>query len=86
MNGFETMGKLLALVGGVLIVIGGLVWLLAKNNFLGLGRLPGDIRIERPGFTCMIPLASSILLSILLTVVLNVVIRIVRLLIQRGPR
>jgi len=74
MNGMEITGKMLMVLGGVLVVVGGLVWLLSKGNFLG--RLPGDIRIERPGFTCLIPLASSILLSILLTVLLNIVARL----------
>jgi hypothetical protein len=40
-----------------------------------LGRLPGDIRIQTAGFTCVFPLVTSILLSILLTVILNVFIR-----------
>ena len=72
MNGLAPMGKSLMAIGSVLIVLGGLVWLLAKVPFLG--RLPGDIRIERPGFTCLIPLVSSIILSILLTVLLNVIV------------
>jgi hypothetical protein len=67
------MGKSLVLVGSVVIVLGGLVWLLSKTPLLG--RLPGDIRIERPGFTCLVPLASSIILSLVLTIVLNIVVR-----------
>lgn len=84
MNGLETVGKLVMIVGGGLVLLGGLLWLLSKVPLLG--HLPGDIRIERPGFTCLIPLASSIILSILLTILLNIVIQIVRLLIHRGPR
>jgi hypothetical protein len=61
-------------MGGVLIVVGGLLWLASKANLLG--RLPGDIRIEREGFSCVIPLVSSILLSLLLTIVLNVIVRL----------
>lgn len=74
MTGLEPVGKLLMVVGGVLVLLGGLVWLLAKVTFLG--RLPGDIRIERPGFTCLIPLASSIILSLLLTILLNIIVRL----------
>jgi len=77
-NGLETTGKLLLIVGGALVLLGGLLWLFSRVPFLG--HLPGDIRIERPGFTCLVPLASSILVSILLTILVNVVIRIVRLL------
>ena len=83
MSGFETIGKLMMVLGVALLLLGGLLWLLSKVPLLG--HLPGDIRVERPGFTCLIPLASSIILSIVLTILLNVVIRIVRLLIHRGP-
>jgi hypothetical protein len=74
MNTLETIGKLLLLVGGGLILLGGLLWLLSKLPFLG--HLPGDIRIEKPGFTCLIPLATSLLLSIVLTIVGNIIIRL----------
>jgi hypothetical protein len=40
-------------------------------NRLGLGRLPGDIRIERKGRSFYFPLASTILLSLLLTLILR---------------
>jgi hypothetical protein len=76
MNGFERIGIILLAIGGVLVLVGGLVWLVSR---LGLaGRLPGDITIERPGFSCTIPLATSVLLSIVLTIVLNVVARCLR--------
>jgi hypothetical protein len=75
MGGLETIGKSLVVIGAGLVLLGGLVWLLSKVPFLG--RLPGDIRIERPGVTCLIPLASSIVISILLTILLNVIVRII---------
>ncbi len=75
MNSLETMGKLLLIIGGAMIVLGGLLWLASKVSFLG--HLPGDIRIEKPGFTCMVPLTSSILISILLTIVLNIIVRLI---------
>ena len=62
------------LLGSALALIGGLVWLLARIGFLG--QLPGDIHIERLGFTCLIPLTSSIFLSILLTIIIDVVTQI----------
>ena len=75
MNSLETVARSLLIVGGALLLLGGLVWLLSKIPFTG--RLPGDIRIERPGFTCLVPLASSVILSIVLTIVLNIVVRII---------
>jgi len=74
-NGLETMGKLVMAIGGALVLLGGLLWLVSKIPFLG--HLPGDIRIERPGLTCLIPLASSIVLSIVLTILLNIIVRII---------
>jgi hypothetical protein len=76
MNDMGTLGKILIIAGGALVLLGGLVWLLSGTGLFG--RLPGDIRIERPGFTCVIPLASAILLSAFLTVVLNVILRMMR--------
>ena len=69
-----SFARVLILVGLVFIVIGGLVYLVTRTG-LPVGRLPGDIRIERDNFSCFFPLATSILLSIILTVVLNLVVR-----------
>jgi hypothetical protein len=74
MNELQTAGKWMVIAGGVLVLTGGFLWVLARAGFLG--RLPGDVRIERPGLSCVIPLASSIVLSILLTIVLNVIVRL----------
>jgi hypothetical protein len=70
-----SFGRILILLGIALIVIGGIVYLAARAN-LPLGRLPGDIRIERENFSCTFPLATSILLSIILTVALNIIARL----------
>ena len=67
-------GRLLMIFGVVLFVIGGLLYLAGRIG-LPLGNLPGDIRIQRENFTCVIPLATSIILSILLTLGLNFLIR-----------
>ncbi len=75
MNGFEPLGRLMVGMGIALVVLGGLVWLLSRGQFFG--QLPGDIRIERDGFSCLIPIASSIILSLLLTLVLNIIVRLI---------
>ncbi len=67
--------RVLILGGLILIVAGGLVYIVARTG-LPLGRLPGDIRIERGNFSCFFPLVTSILLSIVLTVVLNIIVRL----------
>ena len=53
---------------GVVLVIVGLLW--PVLNKLGLGRLPGDIVIERENFRLYIPLATSLLVSLVLTAIL----------------
>ena len=68
----QTLGKYLALLGLSLLVVGGL---LALGGRLGLGSLPGDVRVQRESFGCYLPIATSILLSLLLTIVLNLLLR-----------
>jgi hypothetical protein len=64
------MRQLLITLGIVLIAVG-VAWpWLAR---LGLGRLPGDIRIERPGFGFYFPLGSSILVSVALSLLLTLI-------------
>lgn len=58
----------LILVGGLIVVIG-LVWLLAPSA-PWLGKLPGDIVIEREHVRFYFPLTTCILLSVLLTGIL----------------
>jgi hypothetical protein len=69
-----TAGRWLLIFGVILSAAGGLLWL-ADRFGLPLGRLPGDIRIEREGFSCFIPLATSILISVLLTLAINLIAR-----------
>lgn len=65
------MGRLLFLLGLALVVAGLFLEFGPRVPVLSrLGRLPGDFRIQRPGFTFYFPLATSVLLSIALTLVL----------------
>lgn len=63
------MGRLLIATGIALVLIG-VLW--GPLSRLGLGRLPGDIVIERQNFTLYIPVTSAILVSVALSVVLAV--------------
>lgn len=71
------MARYIMFAGIILFLIGGGIYLAAKFG-LPLGRLPGDIRIEREGFSFYFPLASSILVSVVLTILLNVIIRLLK--------
>ena len=73
MSEFGNIGRLLVLFGIGIVVLGLLLMLIGRVPFLG--RLPGDIRIERENFTCFLPIATSIVLSILLTLLLNLLLR-----------
>ena len=57
------------MIGGALLAVGALVWLGGRLN-LPLGRLPGDIRIERENFRFYLPLTTCLLLSVLVSLVL----------------
>jgi hypothetical protein len=61
------MPKILIGAGIVLILVG-LAWLVGER--FGLGRLPGDIVIERGNFRLYIPVATSLIVSVVLSLVL----------------
>jgi hypothetical protein len=66
------LGKWIVVAGIALVVIG----LLVQTGALGwFGRLPGDIRIERPNASFYLPITSMIIVSVLLSVVAQVVRR-----------
>ena len=60
------MSRFFLIFGAIFIAIG-LLWPLASK--IGLGRLPGDIVIERENVTVYLPIASSILVSIALSAI-----------------
>jgi hypothetical protein len=62
------LGRMLIVFGAVLLIVGVILTMGARLPWLG--RLPGDISIEREHFRFYFPLATSILLSLVLTLVL----------------
>jgi hypothetical protein len=66
------IGRIILVIGIVLVVIGGLAVLGVRLPF---GRLPGDIAIEGENGALYIPLGSMIVISVILTVILNFFIR-----------
>lgn len=71
----STLGKWILVVGLGLVVLGGLVWVVGRLG-LPVGRLPGDVAIQRGNFSVYFPCATSVIVSLLLTLVLNVIIRL----------
>lgn len=56
------------IIAGIVLLALGLLWPLIQR--VGLGRLPGDIVIERPGFTFYLPIVTSIVISVVLSLLL----------------
>ena len=63
------IGKILILFGGILALLGVVLTFAPKIPFLG--KLPGDIHIEKENFHFYFPIATSILVSVLVTIVLH---------------
>lgn len=61
------IGRALIVIGVLLVGFG--VVLVSVPKVPWLGRLPGDLLIERPGMTFYVPLTSCLLASVLLSVV-----------------
>jgi hypothetical protein len=62
------LGKLLTVVGLVLVVVGVLLWSGVGRGWLG--RLPGDVHYSRGNFTFYFPLMTCVLVSLILTLIL----------------
>lgn len=67
-NGIGGIGKVLMVIGAVIFALGGVIVLSGKVPFLG--RLPGDILIQKRNFTFYFPVVTSILISVILTFIL----------------
>ena len=62
------MGKLLVVVGVIIVTVGALLW--SGIGTGPLGRLPGDIRIERGGSGFYFPIVTCIIISIVLSLMM----------------
>lgn len=69
MSDFSSLGRILVVVGVLVAVLG--IVLSLVGRIPGLGRLPGDIVIQRGNFTFYAPLATMFLLSVVLSLLLR---------------
>jgi hypothetical protein len=69
----STLGKWIVLLGLGLAAVGVMVWRAGKIG-VPFGSLPGDIRLDRPGFSFHFPLATGIIISIFITLLLNILL------------
>jgi uncharacterized protein HemY len=64
----QEIGKLLFIAGLVMAAVGLALW---RTGGLGaIGRLPGDISVERPGMSLYFPITTCIVISIVLTLLM----------------
>ena len=68
-GGLGGLGKLLLVAGAVLAAVGLLLVVAERFPGLRIGRLPGDLSVERERFRLYFPLGTSILLSVVLTLI-----------------
>lgn len=66
------LGKLIILIGIILIVVGIIVYF-AGDKLSWFGRLPGDIRIERENFKFYFPITTMVIISVVLTIILSII-------------
>jgi hypothetical protein len=67
--GMPDLGRVLVLVGCLLVVLG--VALMIGPRIPWLGRLPGDILVRRGAVTFYFPIVTSIVVSVVLTILIN---------------
>jgi len=73
---FQGIGKILILVGAFVVFLGLLLVFWQRIPFLG--KLPGDIFVQKGNLQLFFPIATSVIISILLTIIVNLVIHLFR--------
>jgi len=69
MNSVPEIGKFLIIIGAVIVLLGALLW--SGFGAGWLGRLPGDIRIERGNMAFYFPVVTCIIISIVLSLIFS---------------
>ena len=67
----EGIGKTLVIAGLFIVVAGLLIWHL-HDKLSWIGRLPGDIRVEKENFSFYIPITTMLLLSVIINLIFRV--------------
>ena len=68
----EGIGKLLLIVGGIIVIL--VLILVFSQHIPFLGKLPGDIFVRRDGFSFYFPIVTFLVLSLLITIIVNVIL------------
>lgn len=70
----QSTGKIIIIIGIALVIIGVILYFF-HNKLQWLGKLPGDIRIEREGFRFYFPIATMIVISIIINLIIQLIKR-----------
>ncbi len=54
------------IIAGIVLIIAGVLWISGLKLFSWFGNLPGDIKVEKPGFSFYFPLTSLIVINAVL--------------------
>jgi DUF2905 family protein len=69
----QDLGRSIVVLGLVIAAVGALLMLLPRMPWLG--HLPGDLHVERPGFSVHFPLVTCLVVSAVATIILNLFFR-----------
>lgn len=69
----DQVGKLLVVAGLGIALLGAILWLGQGVPWLRLGRLPGDIAVQKDGFSFYFPITTMLAISALLTLAFYIV-------------
>lgn len=69
----EAFGKVMVIAGLGMAALGGLIWVGEHFGWFRFGRLPGDVAIQREGFSLYVPWVSMLLLSVVASLVFWIV-------------
>jgi hypothetical protein len=68
----EGMGKILLIIGGIMVALG--LLLVFSQHIPFFGKLPGDIVIKKEGFSLYFPIVTFLILSVALTIIISLII------------
>lgn len=73
----QDTGKYIVIAGLIVTIVGLIIWL-GGDKLSWLGNLPGDVKVEKPGFKIYIPITTMIIVSIILSLIIWVIRQFVK--------
>jgi len=68
----QAFGKYFILFGIIFLVVGAVLYFFG-NHLSWLGKLPGDVRVEKENYRFYFPITTMILISVILTIIINLI-------------